>query len=289
MDSNARVRIALAIALVLTLSAGASAQSAATSTQGPSEEALGEEVNDPTASLTRVQFKNNFTPARYGTNAQTNTVQVRPILAVLPHGPMELEQIVRPTFSLVTIARGRGAATRTEFGDTQLLDLMVMPWPNTSRTGFRWGIGPYLVLPTATSHSAGSSVWQLGPAFAFRLRPVPRLQISALVQQATSFAYTTPDASPVTVLTFQPMLSYQLGRGWYLRSSDATWTFNMRHGTSTRVPISFGGGKVWTFTHDAAINSSLSGEWMAYRQFAPQSAQFTVKFQITLVLPKVRM
>jgi hypothetical protein len=275
--------------VVLVASADSRAQQSAPATKDQSIETLSEEVNDPTASLTQAQLKEEFTPAEFGTNAQPNTFQLRPILAIRPHGPMDLEQILRPTVSLVTIPRGRGASTRTEFGDTQLLDLLVMPWPDARETGFRWGIGPYIVFPTATSHSAGHSAWQAGPAFAFRYRLVPGLLISTLVQQATSLAYTAPHASPVTVITFQPMISYQLGRGWYVRSSDATWTFNLRHGKSTEIPLSAGVGKVWEFLHSAAINSSVSGEWMAYRQYSPQTEQFTVKFQITVLLPTVQL
>jgi hypothetical protein len=286
------VRLAFATCLtllVLVVPADAGAQQPAAASGDQSLETLSEEINDPTASLTQAQLKDTFTPAQYGSNAQPNTVQFRSILAVRPHGPMDLEQIVRPTFSLVTNPRGKGASTRTEFGDTQLLDLIIMPWPDSRETGFRWGIGPYLVFPTATSHSAGKSAWQAGPAFAFKFGPIRRVIISALVQQATSFAYTTPNAVPVTVITFQPMISYQLGRGWYLRSSDATWTFNLRHGSSTQMPLSAGIGKVWKFSQGGAINTSISGRWMAYRQYSPQARQSSVIFQITLVLPTVKL
>jgi hypothetical protein len=254
-----------------------------------SVETLAEEANDPTASLTQVQIKDIYTPAEFGTNAQPNTLQLRPIFAVNPHGPLGFAQLMRPTLPLVTVPRGRGAATRTEFGDMQLVDLAVMPWPDERETGLRWGIGPYLVFPTATSHSAGASSWQAGPAFAFRYVPLKGLLVAALVQQAFSFAYTTPQASPVTVLTIQPMVSYQLGQGWYLRSSDATWTFHLRHGTSTTIPLSAGLGKVWRTAGGLALNASVSGEWMTYRQYEAQTEQFSLNFQITILLPQVML
>ncbi len=71
------------------------------------------------------------------------------------------------------------------------------------------------------------------------------------------------------------------------KASEATWKFNFRHNTSTTIPLSAGFGKVWKFSNDAALNMSLSAEWMAYRQFAPQEEQFTLKFQITLLFPKL--
>ena len=250
-------------------------------------ESLTEKANDPTATLTQVQVKDFYTPSEYGTNAQPNTLLLRAILAVRPHGPLDLEEIIRPTFQIVTNPLGKGAATRTGFGDTQLFDLFLIPWPGSRETGFRWGVGPYFVFPTASWHSAGDGAWQLGPATAFRYRPAPHLVISALLQQATSFAYTSSNRSPVSSLTVQPMITYELPHGWYVSSSEATWKFNFRRETSTTIPISLGFGKVWKFSDDFALNSSLSGEWMLYRQFAQQEEQFTLKFQVTLLLPNI--
>jgi hypothetical protein len=109
--------------------------------------------------------------------------------------------------------------------------------------------------------------------------------ISALVQQATSVAYTSPSRTPITSLTVQPIITYQLARSWYLKSSDATWTFNVRHHTSTEMPLSAGVGKVWNLADGLAINSSVSGEWMTYRQFDRQTEQFTLKFECTVLFP----
>ena len=37
------------------------------------EESLTERANDPTATLTQLQVKDEYTPSEYGTNAQPNT------------------------------------------------------------------------------------------------------------------------------------------------------------------------------------------------------------------------
>jgi hypothetical protein len=122
---NRSVVLTLAL-LVWSFAAECPAQQTATPSTSLAE-SLSEEVNDPTATLTQAQIQDFYRPAEFGTNAQPNTLQGRFILAVLPHDPLNLAQIVRPTFSLVTIPRNKGASTRTEFGDLQLLDLFVMP------------------------------------------------------------------------------------------------------------------------------------------------------------------
>jgi hypothetical protein len=261
------------------------ARSSALATEEP--EALAEQEYDPTASLTQVQVKDIFTPAEYGTNAQPNTLQIRTILRVNPFSLLPLEQLIRPTIRITTAPKGRGASTVTGYDDMQLLDLFVIPWPNSKETGFRWGFGPYFIFPTASNSRIGRGAWQMGPAAGFSYRRIPGLNIAALLQQATSFAYTSSRSTPASSLTIQPILTYRLGRGWYVKSSDATWKFNLRHNTSTTMPLSAGFGKVWKMSTGLALDTSISGEWMLYRQFSNRCEQFTLNFQLSLLLPNL--
>jgi len=275
-------------AFLMAIGFGAHAQQAPASAQQAGDvEPLAEKVTDPLAYLTQVQIKDPYTPAEYGTNAQPNTVQLRAILALRPFLFIPLDSIVRPTIKIVTVPKGKGASTTTTYDDMQLLDLFVMPWPNGRETHFRWGIGPYLIFPTSASDKVGNGSWQAGPALGFSYRGIAGVNIAALLQQATSFAYTSSKSVPASSLTVQPILSYQLGHDWYLKSSDATWTINWRHKTSTTIPMSAGFGKVWRFANDLALDTSISGEWTLYRQFANQTEQFTLNFQVSLLFPKL--
>ena len=283
-------RAFVTVAALLILVAWNSVSSAQqTTAAGNDDESLAVKEYDPTASLTQFKVQDVYTPAEYGTNAQPNTLQIRPLLAVRPQLFTPLEQLIRPSIQIVTVPRNKGSTTTTALDDFQLLDLFVMPWPNVKETNFRWGIGPYFIFPTSTSQFTGRGAWRMGPAGAFGYRGIPSLQIAGLFQQATSFAYSSSHSVPVSSLQIQPMLSYQLGRGWYLKSSDATWTINYRHKTSTEMPLSAGFGKVWKFGEGYAIDTSVSGEWMAYRQFDPQTEQFTLRFQINVLLPQVEL
>jgi hypothetical protein len=248
-------------------------------------ETLTTNANDPTAILAQLKIEEDYTPDEYGTQAEPNTIQIQPVIPVRPFSLMPLQQLLRPTFKVITIPYGSGPSTNTQFDDTQFFDLFDSRWPDPESTGIRWGIGPYFVFPTATTRAAGKGAWQIGPAGATTYRGVPGLLLGGLLQQGTSFAYTAPDRKPVKQLTFQPLFVYQLGQEWYLRSRDATWTFNLRHNTSTEIPLSGGVGKVWKFNEDYALDASLAGEWMLYRQFDPQTEQFTLKFQVTVLLP----
>jgi len=278
---------------VLTLSlsllvAGLCSRAAAQSPAKPQEsiETLTTDANDPTAVLAQFKVEEDYTPYEFGTQAEPNTIQIQTVIPIRSFSLMPLQQLIRPTFKVDTIPYGSGPSTNTQFDDTQFFDLFVSRWPDWKTTGFRWGIGPYFVFPTATTSPPGKGAWQVGPAGAAGYRGIPGLLLGGLLQQGTSFAYTAPNRKPVTQLTFQPIFVYQLGHGWYLRSRDATWTFNLRHNTSTEIPLSGGIGKVWEFSADSALNASLAGEWMLYRQFDSQTEQFTLKFQVTMLFPR---
>jgi hypothetical protein len=289
MRTFAHYRRAFASSIVLLILLGGYSLSLAQQTAGTDEESLAIKEYDPTAALTQFKIQDIYTPAEYGTNAQPNTLQIRPLLAVRPQLFTPLEQLIRPSIQIVTVPRNKGASTTTALDDFQLLDLFVIPWPNAKETSFRWGIGPYFVFPTSTSQFTGHGAWQMGPAWAFGYRGIPRLQIAGLFQQGTSFAYSSSHSVPVSSLQIQPMLSYQLGRGWYLKSSDSTWTINYRHKTSTEIPVSAGFGKVWKFGEGYAIDTSFSAEWMVYRQFDSQAEQFGLRFQMNLLLPQLEL
>jgi hypothetical protein len=254
-------------------------------TQQENEAKLAEEFTDPLTTLPQIFLKDTYSPATYGTHAQTNQTILRAIIPrIPPYSLLPFVQLIRPTFSLVTVPSSRGG-TRTELGDTQLFDLAVMPWPR-KESGFRLGIGPMFVFPTATSKSAGQSSWQAGPAFAVVYTGVPGLLAGFLFQEPISFAYSSPGRAPLNTIEFQPAIVFHLWRGWYLRSADATWLYSCHRHTSTTLPLSIGIGDVVVTPGLPPINFFVAGQWMAYRQYAPVTPQTSAVFGATVAFPE---
>jgi hypothetical protein len=286
-----RILSLLAFALFVTVSSarGQSQSLAANSANTESEEdLLAREVDDPTAILTQLKLQDLYTPRNFQTTAQTNTVQLRPVIPVESFSLFPFKQIIRPTFEIQTLATSRGSSTITEYADMQLLDLVLSNWPNPKETGFGWGIGPTFVFPTGRVSKAGKHAWQAGPAFGVSYRGVPHLMVGFLFQNPISFAYTNSSATPQSQMQFQPLISYTLGRGWYVKSADSTWTVNWRHGSSTTLPLSLGCGRVWKF-EGPELNTWVSGEWMAYRQYTNITPMYTVRFGATLLFPRFQL
>lgn len=248
------------------------------------EDLLAREVDDPTVILTQLKFQDIYTPGNFETSAQTNTAQLQAVVPIVALPFLPFQQVLRPTFKLQTSATSSGSATITEFADTEFFDLFISNWPDPKETGFGWAVGPTFVFPTGRVAQAGKHAWQVGPAAAAAYRGVPHLMVGFLFQNPISFAYTNSSATPQNQMEFQPLVSYTLGRGWYVKSADSTWTVNWRHGSSTTIPISLGFGKVWQF-EGPELNTWVSGEWTAYRQYAGITPMYTVRFGLTLLFP----
>jgi hypothetical protein len=286
--------ILLAALLVVAQDVLALAQTSASSLG--EEEKLEQDFTDPLTTLPQVVIRDSYSPANYGPctplacprNAETNQFIVRPLIPRIPPNTLlPFVQLVRPTFALVTVQSSRGG-TRTEFGDLPMFDIAALPWPDRKKTGLLIGIGPTVVFPTATSKSAGQGAWQAGPALGAIYSGIPGLLIGFIAQNPVSFAYTSPRRLPQNTFEFQPVLALHLWEKWYLRSAEANWTIGWHRHSSTMLPLSLGVGRTLVRPGLPPMSLFLTGQWMAYRQFAPIAPHTTVNFGLVIAFPEFR-
>ena len=248
---------------------------------------LARDFSDPLTVVPQVFLQDAYTPSNFGTSSQTNRVIGRIIVPRVPRfSLLPFVQLIRPSFSLVTVPDGKGG-TRTGFGDMQLFDLAVLPWPGRE-TGFVMGIGPTFVFPTASNRFGGQRAWQVGPAFGAIYKGIPEWLLGCLIQDPISFAYTSHDHGRVGTLLVQPVVVRHIWRGLYAKSADASWAVDWRNGASTTVPLSFGLGWVFVREGKPPLNLFVTGEWMAYRHDAPVAPHATVRFGMTAGFPHWR-
>ena len=285
--------VVLAVGLLLSIGAtsllpSVPAALAQDQTVSPTASDAAVEFSDPLTTLPQIFVKNAWTPESYGTDANQNRLTARLIVPRVPSSSLlPFVQLIRPSVSLVTVPSGRGGGTRTEFGDMQLFDLGVIPWPGP-KSGWLLGVGPMFVFPTATDRTAGQGAWQMGPAFGAIYKGIPGLLLGCLVQNPISFAYTDSDREPVDTLLFQPLLLAYLGHGFYVKSADSTWARGWRDGSATILPVSLGLGYVLLRDGWPPLNFSVSGEWTAYRANAPTAPQTTLVLGLTAAFPQWR-
>jgi len=291
-----KTRVALCALLMLLWTAGPTPGFAQAQTTLSAEEKLEQDFNDPLSTLPQLLVRDSYTPANYGPctpqscvrNDETNQVIIRPLIPRIPgNSLLPFTQLIRPTFALVTVPSSRGG-TRTEFGDLPMFDVAVLPWPDRQKTGLLIGLGPTFVFPTATSTSAGQGAWQAGPAFGGIYTGIPGLLMGFIAQNPISFAYTSPKRPPQNTFEFQPVFALHLWDKWFLRSADANWTIGWRHHSPTMLPLSVGLGRTFVRPGLPPMSLFVTGQWMAYRQYAPIAPQTTINFGLTVAFPELR-
>jgi hypothetical protein len=268
--------------------AAAFAQVQAGSNSESAEVRLEQDFTDPLTTLPQVLVRDSYTPANFGTSVETNELIIRPLIPrIPPRTLLPFNQLIRPTLTLVTVPSPRGG-TRTEFGDLPVFDLAILPWPKRQKTGFLIGVGITVVLPTATSRSAGQGAWQAGPALGAIYTGIPGLLAGFIAQNPISFAYTSPGRPPQNTFLLQPVFALHLWGKWYLRSAEATWAMGWHRHSPTLLPLSVGIGRTFVRRGLPPMSFFVTGEWMLYRQFAPVAPQTTINFGLTMAFPQLR-
>ena len=149
-----------------------------------------------------------------------------------------------------------------------------------------WGVGPTLLIPTATDSELGAGRWGLGPSLAILSQPEWGSG-GVLVQQVWSLPASTK-RGPVSQMQLQPMFSYNLARDWYLTTSptiSADWT----QVTSERWLVPIGGGLGRTFKAGGQpVDANLTIYSNVVRPASQSSPKWQLSLQITLLFPRHR-
>lgn len=155
------------------------------------------------------------------------------VRGLVPHKVGGPGQLLRFTLPVATSPTASGHVT--DWGDLTLIDLFPFKAGRTEVA-----VGPLLVAPTATNRATGAGKWQVGAA-GLVIAPQTWGLVGSLVTYQASVA-GSDTRSDVSLMTMQPLLLYNLPKGWYLRST-AIWNFDFE-GDNSYVPVGFGVGKV---------------------------------------------
>lgn len=236
---------------------------------------LARQSQNPIANLISVPFQNN---TNFGVGQFDRTSNVLNIQPVIPTSINEDWVLINRTIIPVAYQPELAPGVGNVFG---LGDIVYQGFFSPKDSGsFTWGIGPAVVLPTATDEVLGSGKWSVGPAAVGLVTRGP-IVAGALVNNVWSIA-GDGNRDGVSLLTFQPFFNYNFDGGWYVTTSpiiNANW---LAPGEKWTVPIGGGFGRVFPLGTQP-VNMSLQGYWNAVRPEG--AAEWTLRAQFTLLFP----
>ena len=230
---------ALILGLMLGASMGACVARADDANIPPtiSQSDLVKQANAPISSLFQIRLQDSYAPAFQGAlRGQGNFFSIAvgmplPQYRFLPFQQLSLLTI--PAAGTLPLPLG----SSTGFGDIRFVDLAILDAGHS----VLFGIGPTFVFPTANELTSGQGKWQVGPAAAVAFLPGNWL-FGVLAQNPIAFA-GDPKFPQANELFLQPFITYQLGKGWFLRSEPQMifdWQTNKQ-----QLPLDGGIGRVF--------------------------------------------
>jgi hypothetical protein len=228
------------------------------------------QANAPISSIMQVRFQDSYAPKFTKVQGEGNTFTIA-VTMPLP----EYRLLPFPQLSLLTIpAAVTFPGKETGFGDLRFVDVAVL----NAGHSFKWGVGPSFVFPTASSRVTGQGKWQAGPAAVLAFVP-ERWLVGVLVQNLISFG-GDPNRAGVNQMILQPFVSYQLGKGWFVRSQPQM-VFDWKT-QKQLLPLDLGAGRVFKI---GSQNVSCFVEGFRNVSYDGPGPKYGFMFGVTLLYP----
>lgn len=247
-------------------------------------EALAKATQNPVASLISVPFQDNINPGIGPFSRTQNVLNIQPVIPVrISENWTLINRIITPIIFQPDLNPEDSINARQHTGTFGLGDINPTFFLSPAKPGkLIWGVGPTIVLPTATNDVLGQGKWSMGPAIVLLAQP-GHWTIGALVNNVWSIGGQS-DRKDVNQMFFQYFINYNLDKGWYLTSSPIlTANWNASGDNRWVVPVGGGVGRIMRLGFQP-VNISVT----AYGNAAhpPGSSPWSLRLQIALLYPK---
>lgn len=144
-----------------------------------------------------------------------------------------------------------------------------------------WGVGPSLLIPTATDSKLGTGKWSLGPSVALLAEPNWG-SAGVLMQNIWSLREHSSRPS-VNQTQIETSASYNLPRGWYLATAP-TVTADWTQAAGKRWLVPSGGGAGRTFNiRTQGVDSNITLYYSAVRPPGQLFPKWQLSLQFSLI------
>jgi len=239
---------------------------------------IAQELTNPVADLITIPIQMNFDqnigPSDDGWKLQTN------IQPVIPFPLSEDWNLITRTILPVIGQKDifPGAGSQFGLGDTSL-SLFLSP-KNPTSGGVFWGVGPILLLPTATDELLGAEKWGAGPtAVVLALRG--EWTVGTLANHVWSFAGDS-GRQDVSNTLLQPFVAYTWPSAWTVSvQSESTYNWETKKWS---IPVNAAVSKLVRLGKLPVSLQAGVGYWAASPDMGPEGFRF--RLQANFVLPK---
>lgn len=251
---------------------------AAAGAKDSNESDLARKTQNPVSDLISLPFQNNTDFAIGPDDDTRNVLNIQPVwpFSVTPKWNM-ITRTIAPLISVPEVVPGEGRTFG--LGDISFTAFLAPSAPSK----LIWGVGPVLLLRTATDDLLGSDKWSLGPS-AVALRSDGPWVYGALFNNVWSIAGDS-DRADVNQMLLQPFLNYNLAKGWYLVSAPIiTANWEAEKSDTWTVPLGLGAGKILRLGR-LPVNVSAQGYYNVEKP-ETRGAEWQLRAQVQLLFPK---
>jgi hypothetical protein len=191
------------------------------------------QANAPLSSIMQVRFRDTYIPKFEHIKGDGNIFGIDVTMPLPAYRLLPIRHLTR--LSMPTVVTNPD--NKTGSGDLQFIDIAIV----RERKRFLWAVGPVVVLPTTNDRRFGQGKWQVGPAGGCAVFGTNWLA-GVLVQNPMSVGGDS-QRPEVNNMVLQPFVSYDIGRGWFVRSQPQFY-FNWKTGGRS-YPVDLGFGRTF--------------------------------------------
>lgn len=243
-----------------------------------STDTLAKQLTNPIASLTSVPLQLNYDDG-FGSsdNGHKFTLNVQPVIPVsISENWNMISRTIVPIISQDKIYPGAG----DQFGLGDITQSWFFSPKALTARGWTWGVGPALLIPTATDDLLGGGKWGAGPTGVALKQTDSGWTYGALVNHIWSFAGSDGRAD-VSATYLQPFLAKVFSKGRTLTvNTESTYNWEAHQWT---VPLNLAYSKV---TRIGKQMVSFQGGVRYYLEAPQYGPNWGLRFTVTLLFPK---
>ena len=260
---------------------------AAPASDAEAADKLRKAAQNPVASLISVPIQENWNFNIGSANRTQNVMNIQPVIPLSAGTNWNLiirwiAPVIYQPF-VVSVPQPPGPPVQVQSGVYGFGDMQPAFFLSPKKGKVIWGLGPQLLLPTATNTAIlGQGKFGLGPTAVVLVQP-GKWTLGFLTNNVWSVAGHS-DRPDVNQFLLQYFINYNLAKGWYLTwQPTLTANWEMKNGGRWVVPLGGGIGRIMRL---GAQPVNLGLQFYGNAVHPPGASPWTLRISIAFLFPK---